>query len=155
GDKIGNINSATPGFNKGSFHLHYSVFRGTETLNGAATPKGIATSRVAAGDLLNPFARFTTDADRDPGGANPALTNTNKDPDGKTVYVTRAGTTTEVTTKTIAGNVDLIADVRDAMNGNRLSASGPHQIGYYVKALFDKNVDKHDVRTAASPYSLA
>jgi hypothetical protein len=150
GAKLGNI--STTAFAANSRHLHYDVMSGVRTTNGGATPGGIETQRVSPNALLNPFARFTAAADRDPGGNLPALADTNAD--GRSIVITRTGTLNPITTKTVGGGVDLIADIRDNMNPNFLGASGVNRAGYYVKALFDQGVPKHDVGTAAFPYIL-
>lgn len=150
GAKVGNI-SSTHFAGTGSHHLHFDVSSGARTSNGAATPGGIVTQRYDPQAQLNPFARFSHDADRDPGGNKPALADTNVD--RKSIVITRSGTLTEVAQ--VSGAVDIVADVRDNMNPSFLGASGVNTVGYYVRATFARGVAKRDVRSAGSPYILA
>jgi hypothetical protein len=124
GDKLGHISTAA--FGVGSRHLHFDV----------------ATSQTpTSADLLNPFLRFTAPADRDPLGHEPALTDTNGD--GKTILIVRSGNTNPVSqtfvplSHTINAEVDIIADAIDKMNDN-LKTTGPMQIGYSIRALFNQ-----------------
>jgi hypothetical protein len=151
GDQLGNISSTVTGFKSGSCHLHYGVYSGARTHDGAMVGDGgITTSKFSVDGLLNALARFKDAKDRDPGGVRPELADT--DNNGKSLVVTRMGTTTALDSKTINGGVDLIGDLRDNMNANFLGASGVYRSGYYIKADFEGS---HDVRTKDSPYILA
>jgi hypothetical protein len=134
-----------------SDHLHFSVMRNTV---------GSATTNSAFEKLwLNPLARFTKAADRDPLQKTPGLFDSNGD--GRTVILTPSGQTTppgnfqDKTTNAVQGDIDIIADVRDQMNNTFRQASAPNKVGYHVKGLFNQGVTSHSVRTAADPYILA
>lgn len=141
GAAIGKI-SATQ-YEEGRRHLHLSVLN-------AAPPRA---SAPAENTHLNPFLRFTSNADRDPLSKIPRLEDTNSDK--KLLLVTRSGTANAIAKQTIDGDVDLIADARDPMHDSLLRSVNPHRAGYYVKPLFDKGVVAHGVKTADAPYILA
>jgi hypothetical protein len=146
GETIGKI---AKDFDKGSRHLHYEVLN-AEIKTGNAAPEKTH---------LNPLLRLTAAADRDPLQKKPALEDTNRD--GKKLLVVKSGKTSPpakddiFTKQPISGDVDLIADVRDTMHSTFLGASGAKKVGYHVNALFEKGVEKHDVRTKDDPYILA
>lgn len=147
GDKLGNISTAA--FGAGSRHMHFDV----------------ATSQTpTSSNLLNPFMRFTADADRDPLGNKPALTDTNGD--NKTILIVRSGNTNPaapafaVLSKAVNGDLDIIADAVDKMNNSLKTAAGPMQVGYSIRALFDQvatpnEFNWHNVRGPGAPYVLA
>ena len=139
GKTLGKI-SNTAGFAQGSRHLHFDVAK-------QANP--------GEQDFLNPFLRFTENADRDPLQKTPQLQETNEDKPEMTLIVAQSGQTAKIPKQTIKGDVDLIADVRDPMHDTLLSASSPHKVGYWVKGLFDQGVVAHGVKTAAQPYILS
>lgn len=143
GESIGKI-SKTHYSGEPKHHLHFDV---------------AVSSSPGRSDMRNPFMRFTVVADRDPLENTPALEDTNGD--GKKLLIAKSGKTTPpgnldtFDKQTIKGDVDIIADARDKMSDSLKGPGAPHKIGYHVKALFDRGVPKHDVRTAASPYLLA
>jgi hypothetical protein len=60
-----------------------------------------------------------------------------------------------VLTKTIGGDIDIIADAWDKQHATLRTGAGPHKIGYSIKALFDQGVPKNDVKAPTAPYLLA
>ncbi|MAE59760.1 MAG: hypothetical protein CMJ49_00220 [Planctomycetaceae bacterium] len=149
------LNGFGPGGSPSSTdHLHFAISRieFSGAINNHA-PSFVAFER----EWLNPFQRFTRDADRDPIEQLPALADTNLD--GKQIVIVRNGKTSNPTPADIfnipvSGNIDLVADMRDPMHATFPAASQPHKAGYWIDAAFDQGVAGRDVRSAATPYVL-
>jgi hypothetical protein len=145
GAEIGSIATLFPA---GRRHLHMSVLSAIPPLAGPP----------AENTILNPFLRFTANADRDPLGYAPKLADTNDD--NRKLIVTRSGTVASISKQTVDGDIDIIADARDQMNTTLLPPSSnpisnPYAAGYWINPLFDKGVVVHGVKTANAPYLLA
>lgn len=146
---------ATFGGTGKSDHFHFAVTRqNIQTFFDTSDPAGFEKT------WLNPLSRFTQNADRDPLLDTPREIDSNQD--GKFVILTpqgkhtpQAGTYEDVTSKPAKGGIDIIADVQDVMNRSFLHSAVVHSAGYWIKAQNRVGVEKHDVRSAASPYVLA